>query len=99
MNRMKRISLVIGMLVTLVGFFSSVILAAPVEIDRDADATVTQVAHWQTMNPEFSDSTVTQVAHWQTMNPDLADSTVTQVGHWQAMNPGFVDITVMQLGR
>lgn len=85
MNRMNRVSLVIGMLMVLVGIFSSAGLAKNLERASSVDSTVVQVGHWQAMNPSGIDSTVTQVAHRQTMIFEFTDSTVTQVAHWLAM--------------
>jgi hypothetical protein len=86
MNKMNRVSLVIGMLAVLVGIFSSAVLAEQMNRESTVDSTVTQVAHWQAMNPDLSESTATQVAHWHAMNPDFSESTVIQVAHWQAMS-------------
>ncbi len=99
MNKMNRVSLVIGMLAVLVGIFSSAVLAEQMNGESTVDSTVTRVAHWQAMNPDFSDSTLTRVAHWKAMNPDLSESTVTQVVHWQAMNPDFSESTVTQVAH
>ncbi len=99
MNRMNRVSLIIGMLTVLVGIFSSAGLAKNLERESSVDGTVVQIGHWQAMNPNVIDSTVTQVVHWQAMNPSFTDSTVTQVANWQAMNPSVTDSTVTQVAH